>query len=497
MIEMLLAGFAQILEPVNFLYLLTGVTCGLILGSIPGLTATMGIALVIPMTYYMTPMQSFTIIMGAFNGGVFGGSISAILIGTPGTPSAGATVADGFKMALAGKAGKAIKLALFSSVTGCLLSCVALLLVAEPVSKYALRFGPAEYAMLMLLSLTIIGSASGDSIKKGMIGGALGLLFGTVGMDIFVSTPRYIFGMSYLTGGIDLIVMLIGVLAFSEILMQLEGIARGKTTSHLPPPAHKADNQLSCREFFGHWRTILRSWALGAGIGALPGLGATLAAYVGYSVAQRSSKEPEKFGTGIPEGIIAPETANNAVCGSNLIPLLSLGVPGDAVAAMLIGAFMIQGLTPGPLVFREAPHVVFGLYAGLMTSNLLLIVLTYAFLKAFVKFAQMPTTIIFPVIISFCFIGIFSIHQAPEDLWIFLFFACIGYVLSKFGYPPSAMLIGFILSPLFEENFRRALTLSEGNYAVFYSSYICIACWLLTLYSIFVVLRSRRRRIII
>ncbi|MDR1241789.1 MAG: tripartite tricarboxylate transporter permease [Deltaproteobacteria bacterium] len=494
MLEFLLAGFSTILEPQNFVFLLGGVSVGIILGAIPGLTATMAIALVIPLTYYMNPVQAFTMIMGAYNGGTFGGSISAVLIGTPGTPAAAATVADGFRLALAGKAGKAIKMALYASASGCLFSCVVLILVAAPIARYALEFGPAEYTVLMVFSLTIIGSASGESIIKGMIGGIFGLLFGTIGLDLFMSTPRFIFGINYLSSGINLIVMLIGTLAFSEILIQVEAVARGKVSGHLPPPAQKSDRYLSFREYKENLRTIFRSSCLGCGIGALPGLGSTLAAYVGYDMAKRNSKHPEKFGTGALEGVAAAEAANNAVCGANLIPLLSLGVPGDAVAAILIGAFMIQGLTPGPLIFREAPDVVAGLYAGLILSNLLLIVITYIFTPAFTKLGQLPTTLIFPAVIGFCFIGVYGMGQNSVDLWIMLFFAVIGYLMAKFNYYPATMMIGFILSPLLEENFRQALILSKGGYGIFFSSYICIFFWLITAYSLFAILRGRRKR---
>ena len=494
MFEMLFSGFVAILEPHNFIFLLVGVAVGIILGAIPGLTATMAIALIIPATYYMTPVQAFVAIMGAFNGGTFGGSISAILIGTPGTPAAAATVADGFRLALAGKAGKAIRMALFASASGCLFSCIILIAVAEPIARYALKFGPAEYAVLMIFSLTIIGSASGESIIKGMIGGILGLFFGIVGLDLFLSTPRFTFGVSYLSGGINLIVMLIGALAFSEILVQLESVARGKTSGHLPPPAQKSDNYLSFQEYWSNIRTIIRSACIGCGIGALPGLGSTLAAYVGYDMAKRNSKKPEEFGNGSLEGVAAAETANNAVCGANLIPLLALGVPGDVVAAILIGAFMIQGLTPGPLIFREAPDVVAGLYAGLILSNLLLIAVTYVFLRAFTKIGQLPTTIIFPGVIAFCFIGVYGLGQNSVDLWVMLLFAVIGYFLTKFQYPPATMMIGFILSPLFEENFRQALILSRGGYGIFFSSYICIFFWLITAYSLYTILRARHRK---
>ncbi len=494
MIELLFSGFVTILDPGNLVYLVLGVTAGLVLGAIPGLTATMAIALVIPLTYYMTPVQSFTMLMGAYNGGTFGGSMSAILLGTPGTPAAAATVADGSRLSLQGKAGKAIKTALFSSVCGCLFSCVVLILIAEPIAHYALKFGPAEYTVLMVFSLTIIGSASGGSIIKGCIGGLVGLLFGTVGMDIVTSTPRFNFGVPFLASGINLVVLLIGALACSEIFSHIESIAGGKITAHLPQPRTREDSRLSLKEFRSIFKTIARSAVIGCGIGALPGLGPTLASYVGYDMAKRGSKKPEEFGKGSIEGVAAAESANNAVCGANLIPLLSLGVPGDAVAAIMIGAFLIQGLTPGPMIFREAPDVVMALYAGLIISNLLLILVTFALYRGMTKLAELETTIIFPIIFCFCFVGVYAMNQNTADLWIMLFFAVLGYVMSKFDYPVATMMIGFILSPLFEENFRQALVISNGGFGIFFASPITIVLWIITAYSIFVIMRARKKR---
>lgn len=493
MLELLLDGFANVLfTPSTLLALIGGVVLGVILGAIPGLTATMAIALIIPLTYYMDPVQSLIMLMGAYNGGTFGGSVSAILLGAPGTPAAAATVADGFKLALQGKAGKAIKMALRASVAGCLFSCIVLMLVAEPVARYALKFGPAEYTVLMVFSLTIIASAAGRSIIKGMIGGTLGLLFGMVGLDRIASVPRFTFGASSLAGGIDLIVMLIGSLALSEIFVQVESVARGKIGAHLPPPSCPEDDKLSLKEYLANIKTIIRSAAIGCGIGALPGLGPALASYIGYDMAKRNSRHPELFGKGALEGVAAAETANNAVCGANLIPLLALGVPGDTMAAIMIGAFMIQGLTPGPLIFREAPHVVAGLYAGLILSNILLLIFMSLSYKMFTKVARLETTIIFPVIFIFCIIGVYALNQSINDLWIMLFFAALGYVLVKFGYSPATMMIGFILSPLFEVNLRQALLISANNPLVFFSTPITWFFWIITAYSLFTIVRSKR-----
>ena len=492
-LSLLFDGFAAVLQPENLIYIFGGVLVGMVLGAIPGLTATMAIALVIPLTYYLTPTQSLIMLLAAYNAGTFGGSISAILIGTPGTPAAAATVADGYAMAKKGQAGKAIKTALYSSAFGCLFSSVVLILIAQPIAKYALKFGPAEYTILMIFSLSIIASAAGKSMVKGLLCGCLGLLFGCVGMDTSYTIPRLTFGVLKLSSGIDLVVMLIGALALGEILKQVESIANGETSAHLPPMKSKEDWAFTRRDLkscVAHW---LRSSVIGCCIGALPGLGPALACYVGYDVGKRSSKNGKDFGTGSIEGVACAEAANNAVCGANMIPLLSLGVPGDTGAALLIGAFMVQGLTPGPLVFTESPETVYNVYAGLIICNLALIVVALLTWRAFTKICSLETTIIFPCVLMFCVVGVYALNSSLVDVWIMLFFGVIGYLLTKFKFPIAPLLIGFILSPLFEKNFRRALILNDGNLGIFFSSPLCWVFWIATVVSVVYILRSKRK----
>lgn len=490
---MLMDGFLAVLTPVNLPFLFGGVIVGLVLGAIPGLSATMAIALVIPMTYYLTPTQSLVMLLAAYNAGTFGGSLAAILIGTPGTPAAAATVADGYRLARQGKAGKAIKSALFSSIFGCLFSSIILILIAQPIAKYALNFGPAEYSVLMLFSLTIIASAAGRSMIKGLLAGCVGLLFGCVGMDASYTIPRLTFGVLKLSSGIDLVVMLIGFLAVSEVLKQVEDVARGNTKAQLPPPTCKDDNRFTKGDFKMCLRHWLTSSALGCGIGSLPGLGPALACYIGYDFGKKNSKHPELFGQGSVEGVAAAEAANNAVCGANMIPLLSLGVPGDTGAALLMSAFIVQGLTPGPLVFRESPETVYSVYAGLILCNLALVLVTLLTWKLFTRICSLETTIIFPAVIMFCVIGVYALNSNLADVWIMLVFAVIGYVLSKFKFPMACVLIGFILSPLFEKNFRRALILSEGDFGIFFSSPLCLVFWAATILSVFFIVRGKRK----
>ncbi|MDR1875828.1 MAG: tripartite tricarboxylate transporter permease [Synergistaceae bacterium] len=493
MLSMLANGFLEVLMPGNFIYLAGGIVLGLVMGAIPGLTATMAIALIVPMTYYITPTQSLIMLLAAYNAGTFGGSLSAILIATPGTPAAAATVADGFALAKQGKAVKAIKCALWASCFGCLFSSVVLVLSAQPIARYALKFGPAEYTVLMVFSLTIIASAAGRSMIKGLMGGCLGLLFGCVGMDAVYTTPRLTFGILKLSSGIDLMVMLIGALAFSELLRQVGNVRGAKDKALLPPATCKEDNQFTREDFRLSWKHWLRSSFIGCGIGALPGLGPALACWVGYDAAKRSARHPELFGKGSVEGIAGSEAANNAVCGANMIPLLSLGVPGDTGAAVLIGAFLVQGLTPGPLIFAESPQTVYNVYAGLILCNIMLFIVVMLTYRLFAGIARLESTLIYPVVCVFCLVGVYALNRSLTDVWLMLFFAVVGFVLSRLEFPIVTMLIGFILSPIFERNARRALQLSFGEYRVFFGSPLCWFFWAITVISVVTIVWGKRK----
>lgn len=481
------------LMPSNLVWLFAGVLIGLIMGAIPGLTSIMAMALIIPFTSALEPTQAIPMLLGAYNAGIFGGSLSAIMIGTPGTPAAGATVADGYALAKKGKAGKAVKAALFSSVFGCLFSTILLCFVTEPISKIALKIGPAEYTVLMLFSLTIIASAAGRSLIKGLIGGSFGLLFGMVGMDKGFAVPRFDFGINKLTSGIDLVIMMIGLLAMAEIFKQTEDVRKSADLPQLPPPTCKDDDRFTLEDLKNNWKQWVRSSALGAGIGALPGLGASLACYLSYDIGKKLSKHPEEFGSGSVEGIACAESANNAVCGSNMIPLLSLGVPGDAGAAILMGAFIVQGLTPGPMVFFESPGTVKSIYAGLIIVNVILAIVVLLTWRGFRKICSAPASIIFPCVCAFCAVGVYALNASLVDIWVMLFFALIAYVFSKIKIPLVTVIIGFILSPLFENYSRRALVLADGNPATFFSSPICIALWIVTFIAVFLIVRGKMK----
>lgn len=493
--EVLQAVLADVLSPVSLIFLFTGVAVGVVLGAIPGLTATMGIALVIPFTLTMEPTSAILMMVGAYKGGIYGGSISAILVKAPGTSSALATVEDGHALAQQGKARKALKVSLVASVIGDTFSDIVLILTAVHLARVALQFGPVEYTAVAVVALMIIGSASGQSLLKGMIAAAAGLCVALIGLDPTTGMPRFTFGVIDLYGGVPLVAMLIGLITMAELLRQME-IRRKTSASHLPAPKAADDSRLTRDDAKLMLRPIASGSLIGTIVGIVPGLGPTLGAFLGYDNAWRFAKKPELFGKGSVEGIAGAESGNNAVSGANLIPLLGLGVPGDLEAAILIGAFLLHGLTPGPLIFQEAPHVVYGIYVGLIAANVLLFAIGYALIPAFSRLASVRVGLLFPVVFFLAVIGAYSYHQSVFDVGLAFLFAFVGYLMIKLDIPRTTFLVGFILGPLLEDNFRRAMQLSDGSYSIFFESALANVLWVVALVLVvwIVVQKQRYRR---
>lgn len=489
--EALIQGFGQVLAPETLAYLVGGVGLGVILGAIPGLTATMAIAIVIPFTFAMPPVASMLMLLGAYKGGIFGGSIAAILVAAPGTPASAATVQDGYALARKGKSEKALKVALVSSVIADLATDILLILLAVQLARVALAFGAAEYMIVAILGLTVVAAVSGRSLWKGVASAIIGAVVALVGLDPMSGMPRFSFGIVDFYGGIQLVPMLIGLLTLSEILIQIER-GQSATVRSLPKPTSPDDRRITRKDA----RLIARPIALGAMLGGLigiiPGLGPTLGAFLGYDAAWRASRRKSEFGHGSLEGIAGAEAGNNAVSGANLIPLLGLGIPGDTMAAILVGAFLIHGITPGPLIFQEEPDVVYGLFAGLILANIALFLVARAMLPVFSRVAGAPTRFLLPVVLILCIVGAYGLNQSMFDVWVMLVFGVLGYLMSKLGFPRAPLLIGFILAPLMEESFRRALRLSDGDFSIFIRSPLAIGLWALAAISVFLVLRQRR-----
>lgn len=463
----------------NVVAIFIGVAFGVFMGAVPGLTGTMGIALIIPLTYTFEPITAFCILLGTYKGCLFSGCIPAILINTPGTPAAAATVLDGYPLTQKGKASQAMGIALWASVIGDLISMIALILGAVLLSKMATKFGPPEFAMLVLFSLTIVAGVSGKSLIKGIIAAAFGFLFGTVGLDPMMATPRFTFGSITMMNGISLMAMLIGLFALSELFVQSE---QGITKARQKVAAAKAS--ISVSQIRQNLKTIIRGSFIGVILGSIPGLGSTPAAFLSYSEAKRKSKQPDSFGKGTLEGVAAAESANNATCGGALIPLMALGVPGDVTTAVLLGAFLIHGLAPGPAMFSDNLNVVYAIFIALLIAGLLLPLIGLAAIRLFSQISRIPRSILYPTIAILCSLGVYGFNSSVTDLWVMLGFGILGYIMRKLEFPLAPMMIGFVLEPIGEVSVRQALTISSGNWWVFVSTPISALFLLLTFLSI-------------
>lgn len=456
--ELLLAGFMSILQWKSLLMVFVGVTGGIMVGSLPGLTATMGVALLVPFTFGLPIGQAMGMLLGIFSGAIYGGSISAILIRTPGTPAAAATLLDGYPMACKGEAGRALSMSVFASFIGGFTGALIMTFLSPQISKVALKFGAPEYFALAIFGLSIIISVSGNSIVKGIIAGFFGLLISTIGFDPISGFPRFTYGSMDLFEGPAFIPTLIGLFAFSEVFKGVE------TISKTPKVVNKINRILpEWRDIKASWKDILKSSIMGTFIGSIPGAGSDIAAFVGYSEAKRTSRHPEKFGTGAIEGVAAAESANNACTGGAMIPMLSLGVPGDAVTAVLLGAFVIQGLQPGPLLYRDHMDVVYSVFAAMMIANVAMFIMGSFGAKLFAKVITVDRNILLPVIFVLSVVGSYSMRNSMFDVWVALFFGIIGYFLQRYDFPVSPILLALILGPMAESNIRRAMVISDGN----------------------------------
>jgi len=490
-IDVILTGLASAMTLTNLLLICLGVFTGIVVGAIPGLNGPMGIAIAIPLTFALDPLTAIAFLVGINKGANFGGSISAVLINVPGAAEAMATTFDGYPLAQKGKPLKALKMALYSSVVGDTFSDLVLILVAAPFAILALTMGPAEITALMMFALTFIAAVVGKSMIKGLIAGALGLFAATVGLDPEASTPRMTFDILELEEGIPLLAMVIGMLALSEIMIQIEQHLRARAEGEtrrinaFDKATPHVDRIVTLAEFKYCFRTIMRSAVIGTVIGAIPGLGATLAGFLGYGAAMRASKHPEEFGKGALDGIAGAESANSATVGANLIPTLALGIPGNLSAAILLSALIIHGLTPGPLIFQQHGAVLYGLFGAMLVANLINLGIGQLGLRLFAWIISLPHQYIHPVIVLLCFSGAYLITQSMFAVCLMVGFAILGYVMRKLDYSVVAFLIAFILGPLFEDALRQTLVLfgdSPGDLltrpiAVFFVAVTVYAIW--------------------
>ncbi len=461
--EIWLGAIQNIFNPVTLLIIWGGVLLGVTLGSVPGLNSTMGTALLIPFTFAMSPINGLALLTAVYCGGTYGGSISAILFNVPGAPEASATVFDGYEMAKKGQAAQALGYAVIASCLGGLFSVVVMTLVSPLLASVALTFSQPEYFALAITALTLIASLGGRGMKKAAIAGVFGLLLATVGIDPMTGDPRFTFGGKALIGGINFIPAIIGAFAVGEILARAEArtekqeVSLTKVSTKLPP----------IKELVRMKWVMLRSALIGTWIGILPGVGATTAAFVGYAEAVRWSKHPEKFGTGIPEGITAPETANNAATGGAMVPLLTLGIPGSATTAIIIGGFLVHGLQPGPMLFMNQPKLMYSIFLAMFLANILMLFAGLGVAKVFSYFRKIRYSILGPCIFIFAAIGSYGIRNDPVDLWIMFFFGIVGYFMKKYNYPIAPMIIGLVLGNLTEISLRRGMRMVDYDLSAF------------------------------
>ena len=488
MISNLILGFQVLLDPSVLLILVLSVMLGILIGVLPGIGPAPTVALLLPFTYDMPPLTSLIMLCSVYLASQYGGSITSIAIGVPGEASSAATILDGFALTKKGFPGKALGVSLVASCTGGMIGTLFLIALSWPLVNFALKFGPAEYFALACFGLSIVSSVTGPSIVKGFVATFIGLFLATIGMDQLTGNPRLTFGITNLIGGIDLVPLLVGLFAVSEVFKGVEEIA---TVSAAKNISSKLPNLRDLRSIAG---TTIFGSLIGTIVGAIPGAGATIASFIAYNEAKRFSKKRAQFGKGCLEGVAAPESANNASVAGALIPLLTLGIPGSATTAVLIGAFMIQGLRPGHELFMEKAQIVYGLFSSMLIANFVMFFVGLLGTKLWIKAIKTPPAYLFPIIFAFAFIGAYSINSNPFDIWVMMFFGFWGYLFKKLDFPVVATVIAFVLEPLAEMSFRRALILSDGNLGIFVTEPISLVLIILAFFSfVYPLIRSLKK----
>lgn len=477
----MLAGFGSALSFVNLLAMIGGVAMGIIIGCMPGLSAAMGVALMLPMTFTMKADTGLIVLGAIYCGAIFGGSISAILIHTPGTPASAATAIEGYQMTLNGKAGKALFTACWSSFWGGLLSCISLYFFAPMLAKLALKFMSAEYFWLSLFGLTIIAGVSSKSIIKGLMSGALGLVVSTIGLDPVSGVKRFMFGQAYLAEGIDTTCALIGLFSMSQVFI----LAEKKIKERAKAQKFTDKMSLSREEKKILRPTVIRSWIIGNLVGILPGAGASIACFMGYNMSRQFSKHKEDFGHGSIEGVCGSEAANNAVTGGSLIPTLTLGIPGESVTAVLMGGLIIQGLQPGPELFTKYASMTYTFFAGFVLVQFFMLGIGLIGCRGFAQISRLSDAILIPCVTVLCFVGSFAIHKNIMDVVIMLIFGVLGYLMRKFDLNTASVVLALILGPIGEKGLRLALRKSRGDISVLFNSTVS---WVLIALCIFGIL---------
>ncbi len=491
MIDGIGGGFSAALAPGNALFLLTGTALGVFAGAMPGLSSSVGLAILLPFTFGLDPTAALLTMVALYMAGEYGGSIAAIAIGVPGTPPAVATTFDGYPLTRRGEAGKALGVSIGASAFGGVFGTLVLMLAFGPLARAALAFGPPEYFALGVFGLSIVANMLGESAVKGFVSVVLGLLLYTVGLDVLSGYPRFTFGTVALQDGIHLIPTLIGFFAVAEV-MKLIGESGREGASGADDGPVVTGRLPAWREWKPLLPSVLRGSTIGTIVGAIPGAGATIASLIAWNEEKRFSRRPEAFGTGVLEGVAAPESANNSSVGAAMIPLLALGIPGSASTAVLLGGLMVHGINPGPLLIVENAELVYTLYAGFLVAVCMMLAIGLLGIPLWVRILSLRSSTLTPLVLGISVVGAFALRQNLFDVWVAVGTGILGFVLLRRGVPLVPAILGLVLGPMVERNYRRALSLSGGDHTTFLESPIALVLLLLAAAS-FVMPAVRRR----
>lgn len=484
-------GFGVAFEPTNLMFCFIGVLVGTLIGVLPGIGPLGAIALLLPSTFYIPPESALIMLAGIYYGAMYGGSTTSILVNIPGEAASVVTCIDGHQMALQGRAGPALGIAAFGSFIGGTITVLLLAFIAPPLARFALRFGPPEYFSLMVLGLTVLVYLANGPVLKALMMAAFGMVLGIIGTDVISGRSRLTFGFFELDDGIGIIPVVMGLFGISEVLINVEkkidrSIAAVSLKGLLP----------SLQDWKESLGPIFRGTFLGFFLGILPGGGSIISSFASYAMEKKIARHPEKFGHGAIAGVAGPETANNAATGGAFIPLLTIGIPNNAVMALMLGAMVIHGLQPGPLIMKEQPALFWGTIASMYIGNGMLLLLNLPLIGIWIKVLKVPYTILFPFIILFCLIGVYGVNYSQLEIWIMLTFGVFGYVMRKLGYEMAPLVLALILGPMFESSLRQSLIIFDGNMMVFFtrpiSATFLIVSMLLLLSNFIPWMRSRK-----
>ena len=476
LLNYLFVGFSVVFQPLNLFYCFTGVLIGTLVGVLPGLGPVAAMSLLLPATYHTTPVASIIMLAGIYYGAMYGGSTTSILVNIPGEAASVMTCLDGYQMARQGRAGPALGISAFGSFIAGTIGIIGMMLISPPLVNFALKFGPPEYFSLMVLGLMILTFLTSASMVRALMMAAFGLIVGTIGLDNISGLARFTFNIPELLDGVGLVPVVMGLFGISEVLLNIElkvkrEVFTTKVKGLLP----------TLRDWARSIRAILRGTVIGFFLGILPGGGAVIASFVSYAIEKRVAKHPEEFGKGAIEGVAAPEAANNAAAQGAFIPLMTLGIPSNVVMALLLGALIVHGVTPGPLLLSQHPQLFWGVVASMYIGNAMLLALNLPLIGMWVQLLKVPYAILFPIIILFCLVGSYSINNSTTDVAIMLVFGVIGYLMKKLSLEAAPMVLAFVLGPMMETALRQALIKSRGSFSIFFTRPISATCLIMAI----------------